>query len=670
MSEGKKERKKRRLPFPSGIKGYFCLDYYKGRNVRVVLYDQFGTPIPQSDTRYTRKNGESERDGFRFALSKAVEKVEAQREAMADHKSEESYYTDKWKALTRAQKAQCANGLGTDDPDKIPCVKYFERNVLGRLDRCGKSITQAQLLELRDELLLDTLKRVTFTQYEVKLEDVKETPVFFKLLADKLRTHNAKKTELQVLADAEKCVQEDARLRTLLELYLQRVGASAGVERFLELEADEAKTGRTAHLLTKNKSAAARTLDNLRLLSGNVPVAKRTVNGHVIDTNRILRGLALYQAEPFPDILIPLFDDAICYQEEKRKTLPQNVRLAFAQRMMENAADSNFAAAALVMLTDGTRTEETCSLTFGGVLDLERYGVYTVTTTNRRGMIVQDGKNRYFARPLILMRFVMLSIRSRRERLREMGYTDEQIDGFYIACDPGDLKKPIHPNDFSRAIRNALIECGCTKEYLDDAERLQLLYYPDMSVEAYLLRREAISLMCNYDGINPQLVDAMVGHVTLGCENWLAYLKDEDKWPLIAFEMERYVYIPDATENLAFHPVTVETTWSSKLVTQEIAINVKKGERYQVVFEVGRGTDHVKARLPTGSEAVFESTAASSQKPVTVVLPLRGEGGGRRASAATDLPSDNNQTKMKEMKPSDHGQEGSQKTAGGDQGSP
>ena len=67
MSEGKKERKKRRLPFATGIKGYHCLDYYNGRTVRVVLYDQFGTPIPQSDTRYTRKNGESERDGFRFA---------------------------------------------------------------------------------------------------------------------------------------------------------------------------------------------------------------------------------------------------------------------------------------------------------------------------------------------------------------------------------------------------------------------------------------------------------------------------------------------------------------------------------------------------------------------------------------------------------------------------
>jgi hypothetical protein len=285
-------------------------------------------------------------------------------------------------------------------------------------------------------------------------------------------------------------------------------------------------------------------------------------------------------------------------------------------------------------------------------------------------MIVQGGKNRYFARPLILMRFVLLSIRARRKRLREMGYTDEQIDGFYIACDPGDVKKPIHPNDFSRAVRNALIECGCTKDFLDDAERLQLLYYPEMSVEAYLLRREAISLMCNYDGINPQLVDAMVGHVTPGSQNWLAYLKDEDKWPLIAFEMERYVYIPEATDNLAYHPVSVETTWSSKMVTQEIVVKVKKGERYQVVYEVGRGTEHVKAQLPTSSVAVFESTTASSQKPVTMVLPLCGEGGSRRASAATDLPSVNDYSKTKEMNSRDHGQEGSQQTAGGDQGSP
>ena len=254
MSEGKKERKKRRLPFATGIKGYHCLDYYNGRTVRVVLYDQFGTPIPQSDTRYTRKNGESERDGFRFALTKAIKKVEAQRDAMMDPKTEERYFSDKWKELTRAQKAQCANGLSTDDPDKIPSVKYFERNVLERMDRCGKSITQAQLLELRDELLLDTLKRVNYTQFEVKQENVKETPEFFKRLADRLRTHNAKKSEIQVLADAEKCVQEDARLRTLLELYLQKVGVTVGVERFLELEADEAKADRVVRVLTENKN--------------------------------------------------------------------------------------------------------------------------------------------------------------------------------------------------------------------------------------------------------------------------------------------------------------------------------------------------------------------------------------------------------------------------------
>lgn len=653
MSESKKKRQKRRLPFPSGIKGYYCLDYYKNRNVRVVLYDEHGSPIPNSDTRYTRKNGESEQDGFKFALAKAVDKVEAQREAMVGHKAGKSYFSDMWNELTRSQKAQCANGLSTDDPDKISAIKYFERNVLPKLDRCGKGITHAQLLEIRDKLLQETLGRVNYTQFEVKQEDVKETPVFFQLLTEKLRTRNAKKSEIQTLADVEKRVRKDARLQTLLERYLQKVGASVGVERFLELEADEAKADRVVRVLTENKNAVVCILDNLRLLSGNVPVAKRTVNGHVLDSNRILRGLALYQSEPLPDILIPFFEDALCYQEEKWKTLPQNVRLVFARMMVENAADSNYAAAALVMLTDGTRTEETCSLRFGGVLDLEHYGVYTVTSTNRRGTIVQGGKNSYFARPLILMRFVLMSIRARREKLRKMGYTDEEIDGFYIACDQDDVTKPIHPNDFSRAVRNALSECGCTREFFDDAEREQRLFYPEMNVVAYLLRREAISLMCNYDGMNPQLVDAMVGHATAGSKDRLADLKNEDKWPVIASEMERNVYIPEMTENLAYHPVTVETNWSSKLVTQESAVRVKKGERYQVVYEVGRGTEYVNARLPTTSKAVFESAEASSQNPVPIVLPLIGEGASRCANAATDLASDTGQNKTKEIKSND-----------------
>lgn len=131
---------------------------------------------------------------------------------------------------------------------------------------------------------------MNYTQFEVKQEDVKETPVFFQLLTEKLRTRNAKKSEIQTLADVEKRVRKDARLQTLLELYLQKVGASVGVERFLELEADEAKADRVVRVLTENKNAVVCILDNLRLLSGNVPVAKRTVNGHVIDSNRILRG--------------------------------------------------------------------------------------------------------------------------------------------------------------------------------------------------------------------------------------------------------------------------------------------------------------------------------------------------------------------------------------------
>lgn len=163
-----------------------------------------------------------------------------------------------------------------------------------------------------------------------------------------------------------------------------------------------------------------------------------------------------------------------------------------------------------------------------------------------------------------------------------------------------------------------------------------------MNVVAYLLRREAISLMCNYDGMNPQLVDAMVGHATAGSKDRLADLKNEDKWPMIAS-----VYIPEMTENLAYHPVTVDTNWSSKLVTQESAVRVKKGERYQVVYEVGRGTEYVNARLPTTSKAVFESAEASSPNPVPIVLPLIGEGASRCANAATDLASDTGQNKTK-----------------------
>lgn len=119
--------------------------------------------------------------------------------------------------------------------------------------------------------------------------------------------------------------------------------------------------------------------------------------------------------------------------------------------------------------------------------------------------------------------------------------------------------------------------------------------------------------------------------------SWAAYIRDEDKWPEIVAQMERFIFIPKHSMHPCYHPIELDgNSVQLPLPVQEIALRVKKGRKYRVTYTVPRGTDMVHADLPKGSGFAFDSATPSSPCPPFLLLPLPPAADYRRAETEAD----------------------------------
>lgn len=624
---------------PTPRKGILHSYHFNNGCARVRLYDIHGVAIPKTDTSYKMKHGETEEQAHNFALSSALDRLDKQAEAVnPELKNKNHYFTSYWSGLSEAEQKRCAGEGSSAALKDISSITYFQRNILPRLDEYGASITPQQCQMIADELLCDTFRRKKFTSILVPKEEAKSITPFFTALGKKLeeRFPKAGKPLSGDLAKLKDMVLEEDRLRSYLERYLRRTNLMQAAQ---TLSSKMKKSDLSRLLLPQ--PVEPRLILLLRFLACNEADTKRQVNSKLLACNRILQGMCLFCGEDFPNIQLPLYADALNYQPEQQKTLETSQRLAFAARMMEQSATSNYAAGALIMLTTGPRTEEACAMTFGRVLHRGSYGVYTLQETNRKRIISQEGKNQNFARNIFLLPFVLTALKRRMEHLLSLGYTQAQVDAAYIVCDPDDPMAPIHPARFSSAVRADLTLCGCDRNLWSDVENQQLASMPDMDPVAYLLRRDAISTMVNYSSMDPLLVDALVGHVLpANAPDWSTYIRDEDKWDEIVEQMERFVYIPAYSTHPSLHPICLGTDKSrTQLLSQEIALEVKEGMTYRITYEVHRGTEFVQALLPHGADFAFEAQPSVSPPEDFLILPLFPQKAYQRAQELAVAPA-------------------------------
>lgn len=216
----------------------------------------------------------------------------------------------------------------------------------------------------------------------------------------------------------------------------------------------------------------------------------------------------------------------------------------------------------ILMLLGLARTAEACAPKFGEVVLRDDYAVIAIIWQADGTARVADLKTDSSYRLIILPQIAAEAIRARMAYLRGLGYTDAQIQDMPVVSSERDATTQARPAELSAFLLGILTRTMHPDDDYWDTVKMQMTQEPDMDaygipstdVTAYIARRSRCSELCNGCGMDPLLVDAMMGHAppkgdTANRDN---YLRQPDNWPIVASMTERIVYDPERTTNPAF----------------------------------------------------------------------------------------------------------------------
>lgn len=232
--------------------------------------------------------------------------------------------------------------------------------------------------------------------------------------------------------------------------------------------------------------------------------------------------------------------------------------VAALRRLVENG----LALGGILMLLGMARTAEACAPKFGEVVLRDDYAVIAIIWQADGTARVADLKTDSSYRLIILPQIAAEAIRARMAYLRGLGYTDAQIQDMPVVSSERDATTQARPAELSAFLLGILTRTMPPDDDYWDTVKMQMTQEPDMDaygipstdVTAYIARRSRCSELCNGCGMDPLLVDAMMGHAPPKGDtaNRDSYLRQPDNWPIVASMTERIVYDPERTTNPAF----------------------------------------------------------------------------------------------------------------------
>lgn len=232
--------------------------------------------------------------------------------------------------------------------------------------------------------------------------------------------------------------------------------------------------------------------------------------------------------------------------------------VAALRRLVENG----LALGGILMLLGMARTAEACAPKFGEVVLRDDYAVIAIIWQADGTARVADLKTDSSYRLIILPQIAAEAIRARMAYLRGLGYTDAQIQDMPVVSSKRDATTQARPAELSAFLLGILTRTMHPDDDYWDTVKMQMTQEPDMDaygipstdVTAYIARRSRCSELCNGCGMDPLLVDAMMGHAPPKGDtaNRDSYLRQPDNWPIVASMTERIVYDPERTTNPAF----------------------------------------------------------------------------------------------------------------------
>ena len=308
--------------------------------------------------------------------------------------------------------------------------------------------------------------------------------------------------------------------------------------------------------------------------TARLAAAKTQANINIRNSNSLFAALRDSADNPniYPVIALPSFDDALRIPIEQCKALPPDVLTTLAQACFQTSALNPLSLGTLIMMCGLVRTAEAVCPKYGEILLQDGYAIYGVIWQANGCLRIAQLKTDSSYRLVVLPYFVVVCLERRRAHLRLNGYSDEEINQMYVVSDPDDPYLPAKPGKLSAHIRKVISLIGrFDSEYWTSTQQLMMQepdpvpeYARSQDLMAYILRRTGCTYLCNCAGLDPRLVDVMMGHQLRRSDTHMVdMLKDENLWSVIADHMECLVFDPQYTRNPAFFPRTYPTKTDS-----------------------------------------------------------------------------------------------------------
>lgn len=301
---------------------------------------------------------------------------------------------------------------------------------------------------------------------------------------------------------------------------------------------------------------------------GNPQVSEQKVAQHLYEFNCLYSALRSACPEfALPEIELPRLTGVKNIQTEQCKALPERVIIRLAAAFMQ-LISNGLATGGILMMTAMLRTAEACAPRFCDIVFFSSYAVYCVLgQINEKGNFTPYLKSDDSYRNIVLPKFALDAILARKAYLRQLGYTDKQIETMPVVSASDDCEKAALPNDLSSYLRRLISFIShfgvdfwrAVDSLMREEVDLESDGSPSKDPSAYVFRRNECSMLCNFCGMDSNLVDALMGHkLSKFCkEPWKEYIRRPDNWSKIAEYMEHFVYDPAHSAHPAFAPIQI-----------------------------------------------------------------------------------------------------------------
>lgn len=329
--------------------------------------------------------------------------------------------------------------------------------------------------------------------------------------------------------------------------------------------------------------------------------AKALANQHIRDCNAIFESLRreLENPDAIPYILLPLYDNVKVIPPEQCKALDRETLIKTAALLRLSVQDNPLSMGGVLMMTALVRTAEAVCPKFGEILILGNFAVYGVIWQSDGTARIADLKTDSAYRLVILPYYAVTCLKMRRVMLQKQGYSEAEINEMYVVCNRDDPYRPANPSKLSAYLRKVLSLAGCSEEFWSAAKDLMdtepdpvpdYARHPELT--AYVLRRSGCSYLCNCSGMDPRLVDTMMGHLLRRQDTDIAdQIKDEDMWAKIADYLECIVYDPQYSANPAYRASNLLPKVPHQRVQIRITEDMIKNGKVTLSVETARADD-------------------------------------------------------------------------------